>query len=148
MLTGKLIGLMVLASLSAIGPSFADSNYEQAAPQQDTSVNAWADFQAPVQQAPNSMAQGQTLRTGPSAAYHSSTSAPSPKRLLPKTSKRTNTNLSWTLPPTVTCSMTDLSLVEDAPTVDMASIIDDSYEAATLVRERAELAKDRLFPDN
>lgn len=146
--TGKLVGLMVLASISAIGPSLADSSYDQFGSQNDVPVNAWADLQPTAPQTPYYVAQRQTPGTSRSAAYQPS--APAPKRLEPKTSKRTNTNLSLTLPWTATPSNeTDLNVVDDGsvePKVDEAGIIDNAYDTATLIRESIEAARDKNEP--
>lgn len=132
------LGLMIVASLSVDSPSFADSLYGPVDSSNDVQINAWGDLQPLAQHSPNVMTT-QMYGAPPSAPYYAS--APSQRSGQHKTSRRTNTNLSWRLPPTVTCTNTDLNLVDDLPSFDPAMVIDDSYYAANLILDRIEASK-------
>lgn len=105
---GKLTGLMVFAALSAFNPCFADSIYDGADEQLEVPTYAWADRQA----------------------------APAPaacQAQMPRTSRRTNTNLSKSLPPTVTCSM-KLSVLDDR---DYTPVAAEPQIEINIIRENA-----------
>jgi hypothetical protein len=148
MFTVKLagLGLLIIASMSAAAPCLAESMNGQFAPQNDVPVNAWADVQQNVQQMPNVVAQA----VMPAFNHVVYRTAPSYKKLAPKTSKRSNTNLSATLPPTVTFeNMTDLGVVDDGsfePKIDVAGMIDSYYENSRLINERIEASKEERLP--
>lgn len=115
------LSLIAIASLSAFAPCFADSIYDEPEVQPEVQGFPWLDIEAPAVQPV----------------------CPVLRHNMPRTSLRTNTNLSAHLPPTVTCSM-KLSVVDDRdytpvaaePQIEINIISENASPARPVDRQR------------
>src|SRR5579883_3337538 len=102
MMASKLFGFLVIAALSTGASASADSIYDS---EQSVAEHPWADSRPAAQQ--NTSAGWQNYQPNVMPTGQSQIS-PDSNQKKQRTSKRTNTNLSWTLPPTWTPNnMTD-----------------------------------------